>query len=512
MPEITSTSVPTPLQPELNGHVEPLALVQDTPHLTDRGNALRLVRDHGNDLRYCWPWKRWLVWDCRRWQIDDTGEATARSKETIVNLYLWAAAEVAVLANKPLDEEKTRRMGVAEATIKHCLKSEQAQRVNGMLDLTRSEQGIPVLPVELDQGNFLLNCANGTLDLTTGVLRDHNRDDLLTKLCPTAYRHDATCPAFLRFLDEIFQATSDSSETAGDTDLIGYVQRLLGYCLTGDVREQILPIFWGGGSNGKSTLLNVLQEVLGKDFAIKAPPHLLVSRRSEAHPTERATLFGKRLVIAMETEASARLAEAIVKELTGSDPVPARRMREDFWEFIPTHKLILCTNHKPKVTGTDHAIWRRLRLIPFTVTIPDERQDKTLPDRLREEAEGILAWLVRGCLDWQRCGLGTASRVTTATSDYKSEQDLVASFLAECCLVTNPVDPAVCCLASDLYASFKSWCERSGEDQGMKIPTQKVFGLALTERGFERKFKKATWYLGLGLHPKDHSEGETDFN
>ncbi len=329
------------------------------------------------------------------------------------------------------------------------------------------------MPEEMDRGPGLLNCANGTLDLKTGQLREHRHGDILTKLSPVAYNPDADCEVWERFIDQIFQSNSE---------LILFVRRLLGYCLTGDVREQILPIFWGTGANGKSTLLNAILEMMGDDYAIAARD-LLLAKRGERHPTELADLFGKRLVCCVETDQGRHLAESLVKDLTGGDRIRARRIREDFWEFSPTHKVILCTNHKPVIRGTDHAIWRRVRLIPFGVTIPAAEQDKSLPNKLHAERPGILAWCVRGCLEWQREGLGLPAVVQAATSAYRDEQDMVGTFIADCC-VTGLADYRV--KAGDLFGAFVAWCKRTGE----KEITQRVFGDAMT--GAVLNAKRAT--------------------
>src|SRR5262249_22300760 len=208
-----------------------------------------------------------------------------------------------------------------------------------------------------------------------------------------------------------------------DADLIAYVRRLCGYCLTALVCEQFLWIFWGTGANGKTTFLNTLFGVLGADYAMHAAGDFLVAKK-DAHPTERADLFGKRLVVTAEPEQGRRLAEALVKQLTGGDRIRARRMKENFWEFAPSHKLVLCTNHKPRIRGNDHAIWRRVRLVPFTATFQEHQQDKQLAQKLRAELPGILAWMVRGCLEWQRDGLGLPAVVKAATEEYRSEEDM----------------------------------------------------------------------------------------
>lgn len=439
----------------------------EAPHLTDLGNCKRLVREYGDDLRYVWPWKKWLAWDGSRW-TDDPSYAYELAKQTVLNIY----AEVAQVSNA--DDRKM--------LVKHARESEAAARIDALLKLARSESGIPLDPDALDQPAFLLNCANGTVDLTTGRVREHSRADLLTKLCPTPFDPRAECPVWLQFLNTIF---------ANNQELIGYVQRLLGYGLTGNVSEQILPIFWGTGANGKSTLLNAIQDMLGGDYAMKAPLDLLMQKRGDSHPTERADLFGRRFVCCIETEDGRRLAESLVKELTGGDRIRARRMREDFWEFLPTHKIILCTNHQPVVQGTDYAIWRRLRLVPLTVTIPEHQQDKQLPEKLRNELPGILRWCVQGCLDWQKHGLRDPQVVINATRQYRDSQDLIGQFLAEHCIEGGSIKVR----GSDLYVAYQRWAEVAGE----RAIDRRAFGVAMTERGYERYTNNGTCYRGVGL-------------
>jgi putative DNA primase/helicase len=262
------------------------------------------------------------------------------------------------------EADRQQRLAIAKKNLKWALESESARRINAMLDLARSEPGIPILPDQMDSDPWLFNCVNGTLDLRTGKLREHRREDYITKVCPTRYNANAVCKAWLRFLGGVFP----DDEGEPDTELITFNQRLLGRCLTGDVSEQILPIFWGSGANGKSTLINAILETMGDDYAMKANADLLMTSRGERHPTELAQLFGMRLVVASETHQGRRINETLVKDLTGGEPIRARRMREDFWEFKPTRKVILLTNHKPRVAGTDEGIWRRLRLLPFTTT------------------------------------------------------------------------------------------------------------------------------------------------
>lgn len=435
---------------------------------TDIGNGMRLARRHGNSLRYCWPWSKWLVWGGRRWKVDDTGGVASRAKKTVRSIYLEAAG---------CEDDEKRRKIVAWAK-----QSEKRERISAMVDLARSEEGIPILPADLDADPWLLNCKNGTLDLQTGELQKHAPADYITKLCPTAFHRTAGCPRWTEFLQRIF---------ADDADLIRFIKRLTGYFLTGVTADHILPVGWGKGANGKSTYIGAVMDTMGPDYSMKAPRDLLMMRRGEHHPTELADLFGKRFVAAVETAEGQRLDEALVKDLTGGDAQRARRMREDFWEFKPTHKLILATNHRPDIRDTTHSTWRRVKLVPFTVVIPDDDQDHDLPRKLRTEASGILAWAVEGCLEWQADGLAEPEAVKLATTEYRSEQDIIGAFVEECCRT----DPNERERAGVLYKCYRDWCEQNGE----KSVNQTRFGKALSERGFDRETSNGVWYRGIAL-------------
>jgi putative DNA primase/helicase len=268
----------------------------------------------------------------------------------------------------------------------------------------------------------------------------------------------------------------------------------------------VLPFLYGTGSNGKTTLITTVMSVLG-DYGQQAAPDLLLAKQG-AHPTELADLFGARFVASVEVEDGRRFAESLVKQLTGGDKIRARRMREDFWEFDATHKVFLAANHKPVVRGTDHGIWRRIKLIPFTIKIPDAQQDKSLPKKLKAELPGILAWAVRGCSDWQREGLGEPEEVTSATEEYRSEMDVLANFIEDRCVEHEDAHAA----AAQLWKAWKSWADISGE----KIGTQKAFGARLTERGFESfkysggKHKDRRGWAGIGLQTGDDPDPERD--
>jgi putative DNA primase/helicase len=455
-------------------------------HQTDVGNGRCLVERHGDDLRYCYPWRQWLVWDGRRWRLDETAAAVRRAKDTVDAMFREAADQVRKLGGalaKAADEHKPRlQMALDNATaqLTWWTKSEDARRINAMLEMARSEEGIPVLPDQLDNDPFLLNVLNGTLDLRTGRLGPHRREDYLTKMCPVEYRADARCPQWEKCLARVMD---------DNDDLVGYLQRVTGYGLTGDVREQCLWFLHGTGANGKSTFLGTVLAMLG-DYGMQAVSELLLAKRSESHPTERADLFGRRLVATIEVDEGKGWAEALMKQLTGGDKVRARWCFKDFFEFPPTWKIFLAANHKPAVRGTDHGNWRRIKLIPFTVTIPEEEQDKTLGEKLRAELPGILAWAVRGCLEWQREGLGEPEEVRRATDAYRAEQDTLGAFLEEACFV----HPEAKVQASKLLEVYQEW-------SGDKLMTQKTFAARLEERGYVSRPGHANrkYYHGLGL-------------
>lgn len=456
--------------------VDPFLDVFEPQGRTDTANSRRLIKAYGLRIIYCHEWKKWLSWEATHWQIDKTGTMDRFGKEIADSVWVEVGEDPSV-----------------EEAVAFGVKASSSGGIAAMLRLAQS--AVPILPSDLDSNPWLFNCANGTIDLRTGDLRPHQKSDFFTKICPTAFNPEATSYEFDRFMESIFD----------NQTIIDFVQRLAGYCLTGSVAEQILSVFWGKGSNGKSTYLNALQYVLGSDYAAAAPPSLLIEKKQETHPTELADLFGKRLVIASETNHGARLAESTVKQLTGGDVISARRMREDFWTFKPTHKLILCTNHKPAVKGTDHAIWRRLVLVPFNRIFwnpdkgesgpPELKQDKSLPRKLEAEAEGILAWMVRGCLEWQSGGLQIPDDVRAATDEYRSQSDVVGNFVAQCCTVSN--NPNCREKFSKLYERFEKWCN----DNGDKLPSKKFTGEYLRENGFEAKQSGVVWYIGIMLKP-----------
>lgn len=491
---------PTPAAPTL----------PESEYLTDLGNAKRLVRLHGDDLRHVAAWG-WLCWDGRRWERDETGEHVRRAKRVALSFYddaqraLDRAKKAAAEAQQAQDAGDT---AASEAAVKRMQdaqrlagalagwgKTSQARgRIEGMVKLAESEELTATRADLFDAQPWLLNVANGTLDLRTGTLRAHDRADMLTKCSPVAYHPSAICPRWLAFLDRIMGGDpKDTKAEDRKKGLISFLQRVVGYCLTGDVSEQSLFFLHGAGQNGKSTFLRTILAMLGRDYAMQAAADVLITGK-DRHPTELADLAGARLVASIEVEEGKRLAEALVKQLTGGDPVKARFMRCDFFQFDPTFKLLMAANHKPAIRGTDFAIWRRVKLIPFTVVIPDDEKDPHLGEKLLGELPGILAWAVAGCLAWQGDGLQVPAAVKEATEAYRAEQDLLGSFLAEC---TEKGGQAQ---AGPLFSAYLEWARLPKEQE----PTRAAFGKLLKERGYDKytdDHTRRTYYMGLTLQP-----------
>jgi putative DNA primase/helicase len=389
------------------------------------------------------------------------------AKDTAAGLYRDAAG----LATRDL------RKQVAD----WAAKTESEPRLRAMLSLAQSE--LAIRPEQFDADRWALNCMNGTLDLQAeAVLHPHRRAQLITRMVPTIYDRSAECPIWESVLATLFQ---------GDEGLIKFVQKSVGYSLTGDTREQVVFIFHGTGANGKTLVLMVLMDLLG-DYATQTPAATLLVKKGDGIPNDIARLAGCRFAAAVETEDGQRLAEGLVKQMTGRDRLVARFLRAEFFEFVPQFKLFLATNHKPRIRGTDHAIWRRIRLVPFAVTIPDAQQDRDLPEKLKAEWPGILAWAVRGCLAWQREGLGTPDAVAQWTQRYREEMDVLGAFIAERCRV----EPTLGSRASALYEAYTAWSQRAGE----RPLSKRSFGLRLGERGFQaEKVNGDRWWIGLEI-------------
>jgi len=412
--------------------------------LTELGNAERMVDAHGSRLRFNTSTGKWMLWDARRWVADDSGAHVRFAKQATRQIDTEAAAE--------------RKKSAREAVAAWAKKSEKSAAISAMIQLAKTEPGIPVSAKEQDADPWLLNCLNGSLTLKGGAkLRPHDPSDNCTRITNAEYHAEAACPLWLAFLDRVMD---------GDQDRIDYLQRLVGYCLTGEIGSQVFPALYGPGANGKSVFADLLLWLFG-DYAGIAPDSLLTTSANQEHPTEIAGLQGKRLVIATETEEGKKLRTGLVKKMTGESQLTGRFMRQDYFTFDRTHKTWLVTNHKPAVSESKDAIWRRMHLVPFDVTIPEAERDEHLLEKLRAEADGILAWAVRGCLAWQRDGLKPPKAVQDATSEYRSDSDVLADFLGDVAIVNG--DEANTVSRSAIREKYVSWCKTIGERQPLSI-------------------------------------------
>jgi putative DNA primase/helicase len=445
---------------------------------SDLGNAERFVDMHGARVRWCPTRKLWLFWDGKRWTWDERGEVTKLAHETARSIF--ADAEHAT------DQQTQRQIA------KFAVASQNQNRISGIL--SEAKPYLAVSMDDLDRDPWLMTCENGTLDLRTGRLKAHDPADHITKLAPVSYDPDAECPVFKKYL-------ADTLEDA----VITFVKRYAGYTLTGITRERLFAILWGSGKNGKTTLVELLEDVMG-DYATNTDTETILAKKYQGVGNDVAALRGARFVAAAEVEQGRRLAESKVKQLTGSDTVTARHLFGEPFDFRPQFKLWLSTNNKPVIQGTDDAIWDRIRLIPFTQRFEGARQDPKLAEKLRGELPGVFAWMVRGCLEWQEHGLGEPESVRDATAEYRSEMDTLAAFIDEKCVVA----PSASALAEYLYQQYSLWCDNSGE---RKEP-QKSFVPKLRDRGFERKrassgVNKGRYiWVGIGLRTGEDPPGE----
>lgn len=419
---------------------------------TDLGNARRLVAEHGHKLRHVPVWGCWYTWDGIRWAIDNTGEAARCAKTMARKLVDEAQAEP--------DEDKRKKLVAA------AKRAESWPGIRAMLELAATEPSIALAPSQLDAHPALLNTRTGVLDLETGQLRQHDPTLHLTKVTGAGYDPQAATPEFDRFLERV----------QPEPEMRTFLARLLGHTLTGKITEHLMAIFHGTGANGKTTLTELVRHTLG-EYAATTDPGLLIDR-GDAHPTGIADLFSLRLAITHETDSGRRLAEGTIKRLTGGDRIKARRMRENFWEFDPTHSIIMVTNHQPIVNGDDEGIWRRLRMVPWPVVIPLAERDGKLPERLMSEADGVLRWLVEGYQEYRSRGLAEPGAVTTATAAYRAESDALGRFLEERCILAAGYRTR----SAEL---FTAWC-RWSSSEGVSAGTQTAFSARLTDRGFDR--------------------------
>lgn len=440
-------------------------------NLTDMGNARRFVVHADGSMRYLFDRQRWLCWTGKRWAIDSTGEALRLARQAVKGIYAEAA-------EAPTENDR-------KALAQHAMRSESESKIRAMVSLAQSEPEIPITLCELDTDPMLLNCENGTINLQTGELRDHRRSDLITKMAPAEYDPEAKSELLESFLERILP----------DPEVQRYVQKALGYSLTGDTGLEKLFFAYGPPATGKSTLLAAAQAALG-DYSATADFETFLQRSnvSGAPRNDIARLVGKRFVCSVEVEDGKRLAEGLVNQLTGGDTVTARFLYSESFEFIPRFKLWLAANNRPSISGPEGAIWRRLVQIPFLEEIPEGERDPEVKARLRgTERPAVLAWLVQGCLAWQRDGLREPKAVQGLTEEYRKESDPLRDFIEECCELT----PGAQVGNAEIWRAYQDWAKAGGERYPLG---RKRFSQALMARGLDqyRTASERRW-IGIGL-------------
>lgn len=439
----------------------------------DTGNAERFTDVFGKKIRYNHTTKSWMYFDGRKWNFDTTGAIHRMCDETVENM----GKDLILYVQAAEDEKKAEE--AKKSFMKHIKTTRSSKSKAAMVK--ESEQRLPIENKDLDLHQMLLCTPNGTLNLCTGELQPHKLDDFITKIAKCEYTDHADHPLWDKFLDEIF---------AGDKELIKYMQKAIGYSLTGSVKEQCLFFCYGNGNNGKSTFLEAISDAIGNYAMNINPESFMAKNNNNSASGDIARLKGARFVTSAEPEQGAKLSESLVKQLTGSAIITAREIYEKTFEFEPEFKLWMSMNYKPVIRGTDDGIWRRIRLVPFTVKIPDEKKDLNLKFKLRQELPAIFNWAVEGCLLWQREGLKIPQAVFNASKDYKGEMDVVGSFLETCCMLDTGEETG-----RDLYQAFVTWAKENNEYE----MSSRKFGTEMMKKFESRKSNGEKLYKGVSI-------------
>ena len=457
---------------ELSRDLRANKFVHGEMQFTDITNRDYFLKAFGSKIRYCLMWNKFLIWNETCWEIDKKGKVEENCVDFVHHMYRGLRVITDLQLQKDFE--------------KHLIKSESFRRIQALVGLLKMSKDIKVSDDELDTDNYLFNVNGITLNLKNGKGFPPEPTNLITKRSKFIYDKDAKCPTWDMFLLQIFNK---------DTDLIRFVQKAMGYSLSGDVREQCLFILWGTGANGKSTFLNVLQELFG-DYACTTGTETFMKKTSE-QSNDLARLKGIRLVTTTEVEQGKALSESLIKQITGGDEITARFLYGEYFSFKPTFKIFMATNHKPKIRGADNGIWRRIKMIPFTVTIPAEQRDKTLTEKLIAENSGILNWLIQGYALWRKEGLNEPEAIRDANEEYRMDMDAVGTFVNDC----FDLDASMRWRLPNqmLYQTYIKWCNANNE----RVMSQKWLTMRMCEKGFKRMVSNTgRIWLGLARKPQ----------
>jgi len=436
---------------------------------TDVGNAERLIAAYGGDIRYVYEYKSWIYWEDNIWISDETGHMNRLAKQVAKSIFLEAENEE--------NEDIQKRL------YSHAFSSENLKRLSSMVDVATTEKGTTISQSTLDSDKYLLGVKNGTVDLKTGSLISSTKSQMITKQANVDFDVDANCPVWKNALSQMM---------AGDHDVVEYLQRAVGYSLTGDTREHLLFFLHGFGENGKSVFINIIQKLLN-DYAAQTPVSTIMKKAKGNIPNDIARLKGARFVSTTETEEDSRISDAEIKHMTGGDIVTARFLHKEYFEFTPQFKLWVSGNYKP-ILGEDHGIWRRVILIPFEVTFDEKTRDDQLENKLLQELPGILNWAIEGCIKWQNQSLknNPPKKISNATNEYKSDNDRIDSWVYDCCLK----DLSSSAKSTELYESFRNWAVANGESS----MSHRTFSQKMVERRYAKKRTNAgVVFIGIKL-------------
>lgn len=467
--------------------------------LSDQGNAQRMLQHCGHDLLFvAGAWQKWMTWNGIYWEIDETNTVQVLFKQSVdANITKIEGVLEKLKTEKPASKTPNKNEGEKELVkaLSFLSRSRNMDKLRAGISSAQSEN-ITISHDILNKIKNKIACKNGTIDLLTGELINSRQEDFLTQAICTKFDPEASCPNWMNFLLQIF---IDPITKTPDYGLINYVQKLLGLAITGNATtENIFPIFFGAGGNGKSTFINCIQEVIGNSISYGADPKFLMETRQQDHPTTLASVHGKRLIIAQEPSTGSRLDTSLIKSLTGGDQLSARRMREDLWSFTPEALIVLVSNELPLVRETSDGIWRRIVVIPFSAKFLGSDRDPLLKEKLLAEKEGILRWLVDGAVHYLKEGLTPPPTVYVASANYRAEENVFSRWLADCAVLEDGAETQ----ATTIQGNFHAWLKTNG----IFLPNkQKYLSEALEQLPKVRKIKSnATYYLGIRLYDTNH--------
>lgn len=486
--EVNVSETPSPLPPDEEATAlaeyerkhdehQAFALAHSNDNCTDYGNADRFLNLYGLDVKFCKPFNAWYIWNEKegRWKRDGNGEPQELAKKTVRSIYREAER-----AGTEEHRKTLARWAMACETTSHT---------NAILTLACSDPWVVTPPDSFDIEPSLINMTNGVYDLEHHKLIPHSKERLITKTTGIVFDPNATCPLWEGFMDRIFQSRKDKDE------MISFLQRAIGYSLTGKVNEQVLMLLYGKGQNGKSVLLSTIDRMMG-EYAYTADSSSFTTAKSDKVRNDIAAFSGKRFIQSSEITKTAVLDEALIKKLTGGENITARFLYQEDFTFTPTFKLWLAFNHRPDVRDRTYSIWRRILLIPFEETIPESEQDKQLVEKLIAELPGIFNWALHGLKEYQETGLNPPESVKIATQEYRHDTDVLFDFFNEICIIDNPNNRES---SSELYNAYRQWCAFQHE-LDKNVMSASKFGRELNERFRKERTTRGVFYWGIGLN------------